>query len=95
MIKFGSNIKSMNPPKRIVGIKKGMSELKASSGDTGSFGLIRRPASLKTSILSKFMTVDGIVPNAALAIVHFILILIVPVFTPIITFLALCEMTTL
>lgn len=41
------------------------------------------------------MSVDGIVPNAALAVVHFVLILIVPIFTPIITFLALCEMTTL
>lgn len=39
------------------------------------------------------MSVDGIVPNAALAFVHFILILIIPFITPIVTFLALCEMT--
>jgi len=41
------------------------------------------------------MSVDGIVPNAALAVVHFLLILAVPIVTPIITFLALCEMTVL
>lgn len=80
----------MDPPKRIVGIKKGKSE---QAGTEDTFGLIRRPGGLKSGLLTRFMSVDGIVPNAALAFVHFILILIIPFITPIVTFLALCEMT--
>ena len=97
MTRFGSTIRNMDPPPIIVGIKKGRpdrkKDLKKQNKDTA--GLIRRPAGLKNSIMSKVMSVDGLVPNAALAIVHFILILIIPLATPIITFLSLCEMTTL
>lgn len=39
------------------------------------------------------MSVDGILPNGLLAIVHFGLILIVPLVSPIITFIALSEQT--
>jgi len=86
----------MDPPQRIIGVKKGRAEKSIfNESADASLGIIRRPASLKTSIIGRFMAVDGIVPNAALALVHFILILIVPIVTPIITFLALCEMTTL
>ena len=41
------------------------------------------------------ISIDGILPNALLAIVHFIQILLIPIFSPIIFYLALCEMTTL
>jgi len=85
----------MGAPKRIVGIKKGKPDKKSGEEDSMNIGFIRRPAGLKTGLLSKFMGVDGLVPNAALALAHFILILIVPFITPVITFLALCEMTTL
>ena len=56
---------------------------------------MRRKAGLKNNLTAKLMSIDGLIPNASVAICHCILILIVPVFTPIITFLALCEMTTI
>jgi hypothetical protein len=81
----------MTPPKRIIGVKKGRPDKNSELKD--SHGLIRIPSNLKNSILSKFTSVDGIIPNGALAAVHFVLILIVPLVSPIITFFALCEMT--
>ena len=95
MIVFGSIIKNMEPPKQIVGIKRGVQDKKNDIDVEESYGLIRRPSSPESSIGSKFMSVDGLIPNGALAIVHFVLILTVPIFFPIVFFLALCEMTTL
>jgi len=99
----------MAPPKRIVGIKKGVPD--DSSDAKLSHGLIRVSASslvksifdpkslgllitnLKTTFLSALVSVDGILANALLAVVHFIQIIIIPIMSPIIFFLALCEMT--
>jgi hypothetical protein len=101
----------MAPPKRIVGIKKGI--LDDSFDSKKSHGLIRvnaaslvesyfKPKSMKVLLarmirffLEAMVSVDGILPNAILALVHFIQILIIPIISPIIFFLALCEMTTL
>ena len=97
MLKFGSSIHSMDPPPRIVGMKKvkvdGKGDIKNLNKDTA--GLIRRPMGLKNSILSKIMSLDGLIPNALLAIVHFILILVIPIATPCISFLSISNMTTL
>jgi hypothetical protein len=97
MVKFGSSIKDRDPPKRIIGVKKGMPERR--KGDTGArpstFGLIRISSGIKGSVIQQFMSVDGIVPNALLAIALFVLILIVPLATPVVSFLCLCEMTQL
>ena len=100
----------MAPPKRIVGIKRGV--LDDSFDPKMSHGLIRVNAvslvesyfkaksmkvllaNIKRSFLSALLSVDGILPNALLAVVHFIQILIIPIISPIIFFLALCEMTT-
>jgi hypothetical protein len=74
----------------VVGIKLGKPDKK----EFGQYpGLVRRPASLKASIMNKFMSVDGVVPNVAVALLHHFLILIPPLVTPGITFLALCEMS--
>ena len=100
----------MAPPKRIVGIKKGVPD--DSSDPKSSHGLIRVNASslvksvfdprsikllltsIKTTFLSALVSVDGILANALLAAIHFIQIAIIPIISPIIFFLALCEMTT-
>ena len=95
MIAFGAAIKDMDPPKRIVGVKIGRPDSSRGKQLKDTYGLIRRPAGFKTNISAKLMSVDGFIPNATLAIVHFILILVVPVFTPVITFLAIAEMTKL
>jgi hypothetical protein len=49
---------------------------------------------IKRSFLSALVSVDGILPNALLAMVHFIQILIIPIISPVIFFLAVCEMAT-
>jgi hypothetical protein len=87
MIRFGCYIKNMEFPKRIIGIKK------IKGNQHMEQELVRRPSSLKNSVLSRFVSVDGILPNVLLAIVHFALILIVPLVSPIVTYLALCEQT--
>jgi hypothetical protein len=110
LIKFGASIFYMAPPKRIVGIKKGVPD--DSSDAKMSHGLIRVNAgslvksvfdpkslkliltNIKTTFLSALVSVDGILANALLAVVHFIQILVIPIISPIIFFLALCEMTT-
>lgn len=58
------------------------------------FGLVRKKAKGQNKFLIGLLAVDGFVPSAVLALVHFIVIVIVPFLTPIITFLAVCEMTT-
>jgi len=88
MIKFGASIFYMTPPKRIVGVKRGVPD--DSSDPKLSHGLIRVSAkalvkspfdpksikilitSIKTSFLSALISVDGILANAILAIIHFI-----------------------
>jgi hypothetical protein len=97
LLHFGAAIRSMDPPQRIIGIKRGKPDKVSSSSSKSweNYGLIRRPSSLKGSIGARLMSVDGLVPNAALAIAHFMLILAVPSMFPIIFFLALSEMTTL
>jgi hypothetical protein len=110
LIKFGASIFYMAPLKRIVGIKKGVpddsSDAKLSHGlirvNAGSLvNSVFDPKSLKllltnikTTFLSALVSVDGILPNALLAVIHFIQIIIIPIISPIIFFLALCEMTT-
>jgi hypothetical protein len=95
----------MAPPKRIVGIKKGVPD--DSSDSKMSHGLIRVNAgslvksvfdpkslkllltNIKTTFLSALVSVDGILANALLAVIHFIQIIIIPIISPIIFFLAL------
>ena len=66
------------------------------------FELIRKPVSYEQAgkkvnplgLKSWFVHVDGLVPNALLAVIHFGLIHIVILGTPLVTFQALCHMTT-
>ena len=45
-------------------------------------------------ILDAFVSFDGLLPNLILSVINFILIVIIPLISPVITFLAICEMTT-
>ena len=86
----------MQPPKRLVGVKEGEPDQ-----NTWWFlnpdvtGIVKRKTKLSGGLLNALFMDSSIVPNLALSISHFALILIVPVLTPVITFEALCEMTTL
>ena len=91
--KFGASIKNMDPPVRVVGIKRRKDTHNEQKGDSSS--LVRIPSGLSLGTFAKLISVDGIVPNFLLALIHFTLILIVPIVTPLITFLAVCEMTVL
>ena len=103
VLKFGGIVKPMAPPARIAGIKKGKAEKTTKEQMMNSvdysIGLVRKKisaaASLKTKLLSMALSVDGVLANGLLAFIHFMLILIVPLVTPFVTYLALCEMTTL
>lgn len=92
MEKFGCQVELRSPPSRVIGIKKGRPD-KFTTPST--FGLVKKPSSLKANFMSQFTAIDGVVPNSAIAVVHFVLILIVPLITPIVSYLALVQMTTL
>jgi hypothetical protein len=83
----------MDPPRRILGLKLGNSK--------NEIGLIRiklKKASFWMSLLNtvynSIFSVDGFLPNFVLSLINFIMIIIVPLVSPVITFLALSEMTT-
>ena len=92
MQNFGALIKEKPLPKYLLGVKKGNAMYPTENGFPG---LVRRPADMKSQLLQKATASDGIIPNALLVILLFIIIIIVPLVTPMITYLALCEMTRL
>ena len=96
IIKFGAKIKDMIPPARIVGIKAGKLPVEeAKRGVEETTGCIRRETAISSNLKARLMSIDGLVPNAAVGVVHFALIHFIPFFTPIITFLSVVEMTVL
>ena len=56
-------------------------------------GLIRKPSDKKSNYFTNVLRSDGIVANAAMTIVHFVIILAIPFLTPVISFLAISTMT--
>lgn len=82
----------MDPPRRVVGIKK---------DPKNKFGLVKRKEKEQSkcqrcgAFFSYFVSEDGFLLNALLALIHFISILVVPFLTPIISFLPIQQMTTL
>ena len=88
MISFGAKIVNAPPPQRIIGIK--YSKLGKINTE---FPLIRKQALSQNAIIAKLTRIDGLIPNAVVTIVHFLIILLVPVLIPGISFLSISTMT--
>ncbi|TNV88225.1 hypothetical protein FGO68_gene14500 [Halteria grandinella] len=96
IIEFGAIVDETNPPKNILGITSVKS--KKFGGDLeidDHAQLVRVPCSIRRNIIIYFISVDGIIPNTILPIVHFSMILMVPLVSPFISFYALTLLTTL
>ncbi|TNV88226.1 hypothetical protein FGO68_gene17400 [Halteria grandinella] len=95
IIEFGAIVDETNPPKNILGITSVQSKRFGDQGGEDLANLVRVPCSVRRNIITYFIAIDGIIPNTILPIVHFCLILIVPLVSPFISFYALTLLTTL
>ena len=56
-------------------------------------GLIRIPSSRKSNYLTGLLKPKGIIANVIMTLIHIILIIAIPIFTPVISFFALSTMS--
>lgn len=92
MVSFGAVVVDVHPPKRLLGIKKVKTADPEVKGEVGT--LLRQSATLRSSIMTYLLRTDGLIPNVLVAIIHFLLILIVPLISPFIAFYALILIPT-
>lgn len=92
MINFGAINVDVHPSKRLLGIKKMKNAEFTGKGEVAS--LLRVHSTLRASIMSYLFRTDGLIPNVILAIVHFFMILIVPIISPFIAFYGLILIPT-